>query len=161
MSATGQGRVVTKRRSSADVPYTAQQMFDLVADVERYPEFLPWCRATRILKSDLDEDGGTFVAEMVVAYKVFREQYRSEVVLDRANKRIDVYYLDGPFQRLHNNWTFTDKPEGGSNVDFHIEFEFRTFLLQATAQAVFEKAFARMSDAFIKRADAIYGGKTP
>ncbi len=146
-----------ERRTTTETPYSAAQMFELVADVEKYPEFLPWCVALRILNRNLEEDGGALVAEMIVAYKVFREKFKSEVLLDRTGKRIDVYYLDGPFERLHNNWRFVDKPEGGSIVEFHIEFEFRSFILQTTAKAVFEKAFLKMSDAFIRRAEDVYG----
>lgn len=152
---------MTERRTQTDVVHSAQQMFDLVADVERYPEFLPWCVALRVLKRDLHEGGGKLLADMVVAYRVFRKQFRSEVLLDATAKRIDVYYVDGPFERLHNNWRFEDKPGGGCVVHFHIEFEFRNLILQATARAVFEKAFARMSEAFIKRADEVYGRAPP
>lgn len=148
---------MTERRTRTAVPYSARQMFDLVADVEKYPEFLPWCVALRVLNRHMEADGGTLFAEMVVAYKVFRERFRSEVLLDAMSKRIDVYYIDGPFERLHNNWRFADLPEGGSIVDFYIQFEFHSLVLQATARAVFEKAFARMSEAFIRRADEIYG----
>lgn len=133
-------------------------MFDLVADVEKYPEFLPWCVALRVLKRHQEEDGGTLLAEMVVAYKVFRERFRTEVLLDKVGKRIDVYYIDGPFERLHNSWRFEDRPEGGSIIHFYIAFQFRNLFLKAAAHAVFDKAFARMSEAFISRADEIYGG---
>lgn len=132
-------------------------MFDLVADVERYPEFLPWCTALRIIQQDVRHGEGTMTADMVVAYKVFRERFRSRVTLGRAEKRIEAAYVDGPFRNLENRWRFTDKPEGGSEIDFEIAFEFKNFLLQATAQAVFDKAFARMSEAFVKRADEVYG----
>lgn len=146
---------MTARHTQTDVPYTADQMFDLVADVERYPEFLPWCVALRIIERD--HKAGTLTADMVVAYKVFRERFRSKVTLNRAEKHIEAFYIDGPFRNLENRWRFTDKSEGGSVIDFEISFEFRNFLLQATAQAVFDKAFARMSEAFVKRAEEVYG----
>jgi coenzyme Q-binding protein COQ10 len=130
-------------------------MFALVADLERYPEFLPWCTGLRIIEED--KNAGTLTADMIVAYKVFRERFRSRVKLDPQRKRIDAAYVDGPFRNLENRWCFTDKPEGGSTIDFEIAFEFRNFLLQATAQAVFDKAFSRMSEAFVKRADEVYG----
>ena len=145
---------MTFRHTQTEVPYTADQMYALVADVEKYPEFLPWCVGLRIV----ERGAANITADMIVAYKVFRERFRSKVALDRESKRIDVAYVDGPFRNLENRWRFTDKPEGGSVIDFEIKFEFRNFLLQATAQAVFDKAFARMSEAFVKRADDVYGG---
>ncbi len=148
---------MTSRTTLTDVPYSAAQMFDLVADVERYPEFLPWCIALRVLNKDLSEAGGKLCAEMIVSYKVFREQFKSDVALDVADKKVDVYYIDGPFRRLHNRWRFEDNTHGGSTIHFFIEFEFRNILLQSTARAVFEKAFARMSEAFVARADDLYG----
>jgi coenzyme Q-binding protein COQ10 len=132
-------------------------MFALVADVERYPEFLPWCVALRI--ADRREEGEIefLTCDMVVAYKVFREKFRSRVRLDRAERQIDVVYVDGPFRSLKNDWAFRDSPHGGSVVDFSIEFQFRSPLLQATAQAVFERAFLKMLEAFIERARSVYG----
>jgi len=148
---------VTERRITKDVAYSAQQMFDLVADVERYPEFLPWCAALRLIERDIDRGEGKLVADMVVAYGVFRETFRSEVLLDSNAKRIDVYYVSGPFRELHTNWRFKDKPDGGSTIYFHTEFEFRNVVLQTAARAVFEMVFAKMTDAFITRAGEIYG----
>jgi len=148
---------VTSRRTSTPVPYSAAQMFALVADIERYPEFLPWCVALRVAERRRDDHLEFVVADMAVAYKVFRERFRSLVRLDYASKSIDVEYVDGPFRSLANNWAFTDAANGGSIVDFSIEFEFRNLLMQATAQSVFEKAFAKMSDAFVDRADIVYG----
>ncbi len=144
---------MTARHTKTEVPYTADQMFQLVADVEKYPEFLPWCAALRVI----ERGETTLTADMVVAYSVFRERFRTRVVLDRVQKRIDVAYVNGPFRNLENRWRFTDKPESGSVIDFEIDFEFKNFLLQATAQAVFDKAFARMSEAFVKRAEDVYG----
>ncbi|MEZ5893624.1 MAG: type II toxin-antitoxin system RatA family toxin [Parvularculaceae bacterium] len=144
---------MTSRRTTTDVPYSAAQMFALVADVEKYPQFLPWCVGLRVI----ERGEGTLTADMIVAYKVFRERFRSRVKLDAEGKRIDVTYVDGPFRNLENRWRFIDRPEGGSTIDFEIEFEFKNFLLQATAQAVFDRAFSRMSEAFVKRADEIYG----
>ena len=146
---------MTSRTTQTHVQYSADQMFALVADVERYPEFLPWCVGLRIIEED--KNAGTLTADMIVAYKVFRERFRSRVQLDPESKRIEADYVDGPFRNLENRWRFTDKPEGGSVIDFEIAFEFKNFLLQATAQAVFDKAFSRMSEAFVKRADEVYG----
>ena len=144
---------MTSRHTQTEVPYSADQMYELVADVERYPEFLPWCVGLRII----ERGDAKITADMIVAYKVFRERFRSRVTLDQDEKQINVAYVDGPFSNLENRWRFTDKPEGGSVIDFEIEFEFKNFLLQATAQAVFDKAFARMSEAFVKRAHEVYG----
>lgn len=147
---------MTSKKTTTQVPYTADQMFDLVADVGKYPEFIPWCIALRILSKNVSAGQGELTADMIVAYKVFREKFKSHVTFDRDNQAIDVTYLDGPFRSLENHWHFTDQPGGGSIIYFEIEFEFKNILLQATAQTVFDKAFARMSDAFVKRADDIY-----
>lgn len=133
-------------------------MYELVADIERYPEFLPWCLGLRVVKTTRDGEGvPTKIADMIVAYKMFREKFRSEARLDQEKTRIDVHYVDGPFHHLRNRWQFNDQEGGGSRVDFEIEFEFRNFVLQTTAQSVFEKAFLRMSEAFVARADDVYG----
>lgn len=148
---------MTSRQTSTEVPYSADRMFSLVADVERYPEFLPWCVALRIADRRIDAAAELLTCDMVVAYKVFREKFRSLVRLDRAMKRIDVDYIDGPFRSLKNDWAFREAPQGGSIVDFSIAFEFRSLVLQATAQAVFERAFLKMSEAFVERARGVYG----
>lgn len=144
---------MTARRTTTEVPYSAAEMFALVADVERYPDFIPWCVALRVV----ERGEGTLLADMVVAYKVFRERFRSRVTLDRDARRITATYVDGPFRTLRNEWSFRDREGGGSTIDFLIDFEFRNFILQATAQQVFDKAFARMADAFVARAKAVYG----
>lgn len=147
---------MTARRTTTQVPYSAAEMFALVADVERYPEFIPWCVALRTV----ERGNETLLADMVVAYRVFRERFRSRVRLDREGGRIAAEYVDGPFRTLRNEWSFRDRPEGGSTIDFLIDFEFRNFVLQATAQTVFDKAFARMSDAFVARAKTVYGERS-
>jgi len=152
---------VTSRRTSTEVPYSSDQMFSLVADVERYPEFLPWCVALRIADRRQDGDADFLTCDMIVTYKVFREKFRSLVRLDRNRKTIDVDYVDGPFRSLRNDWGFQELAHGGSKVDFSIAFEFRSIVLQATAQAVFEKAFLKMSEAFIERARSVYGATSP
>lgn len=146
---------MTARRTTTEVPYSAAEMFALVADVERYPDFIPWCVALRII----ERGEGTQLADMVVAYKVFRERFRSRVTLDPLAGRITATYVDGPFRTLRNEWAFKDRPEGGSTIDFLIDFEFRNFILQATAQQVFDKAFSKMAEAFVKRAQAVYGAR--
>lgn len=150
---------MTRKRIKTETPHSAAQMFDLVADVDRYPEFLPWCVALRVVDRNVDDSGcGNITADMVVAYKMFRERFRSRVLLDRPAGQIEVEYISGPFRSLQNIWRFVDLPGGGSVIDFEIAFEFRNFLLQATAQAVFDKVFSRMSGAFVERADKVYGG---
>ena len=148
---------MTERRTTTEVPYSAAQMFDLVADIEQYPAFLPWCVALRTIKREGDTEKCTLTAEMVVAYKVFRERFRSRVQLDRAAGTVNVDYMDGPFRSLQNYWRFTDLSQGGSLVEFEIAFEFSNFILQAAARSVFDKAFARMSEAFVARANDVYG----
>jgi len=135
------------------VPYSADEMFDLVADVERYPEFIPHCIDLRIDSNDAVN--GVLVADMVVGYRAFRERFRSRVELDRPNFRITAEYIEGPFRHLRTLWRFADTEEG-SEVDFIVEFEFRSFVLQAAAAVVFERVFAHMSDAFVKRAADVY-----
>lgn len=150
---------MTSQRTEAVVPHSAKEMFDLVADVEKYPEFIPHCIGLRVVASDVVDGSGRLEADMIVAYRAFRERFRSLVLLDRPGLRIDVDYVEGPFRRLANHWRFRDV-EHGSLVSFAIEFEFRSLLLQATAAAVFERAFERMSDAFIDRAASVYGSGT-
>lgn len=151
---------MTAARTQTSVPYTANEMFALVADVERYPEFIPWCLALRVVARDTGPEFAWLTADMVVAYKVFRERFRSHVTLDREHLAIDVQYVDGPFRTLRNQWRFSDYAEGGSSIDFSIDFEFRNVILQATAASVFEKAFSRMSEAFVSRASLVYGPRT-
>jgi coenzyme Q-binding protein COQ10 len=150
---------MTARRTSTDVPFSARQMYELVADVEQYPDFIPWCVALRVVRRDLRNDAGTLLADMVVAYRVFRERFRSKVTLDPAQFAVDAHYTEGPFQTLRTEWRFTEKRDGGSTIDFFIEFQFRSLLLQSTARMVFEQAFARMTDAFVARAYELYGDR--
>jgi len=150
---------VTARRTTTDVPYSAAEMFALVADIERYPSFIPWCAALRVVSREHAGAQENVLADMVVAYRVFRERFRSRVALTPAEGRITADYVDGPFRSLRNEWTFKDRPEGGSTIGFLIDFEFRNFLLQATAQTVFDKAFSRMADAFVLRARDVYGAR--
>lgn len=132
-------------------------MFDLVADVERYPSFLPWCLALRVLNRHRDGARETITSDMVVGYRVFREKFRSSAVLDAGNLRIDTDYVDGPMRSMSNAWRFEPAADGGSVVNFDIAFELRNPLLQKAASAVFEHAFAHMADAFVARAGAVYG----
>ncbi len=134
------------------MPYRPDQLFDLVADVERYPEFLPWCRASRVVCRD---DGG-IVADLVIGYKMFSEKFRSEVKLDRP-QRIAVRYLSGPLSHLSNQWDFRPDDKGGCRLSFHVDFDFRSPLLKSAMQVFFDKALMRMVEAFEARARHIYG----
>jgi coenzyme Q-binding protein COQ10 len=133
------------------LPHTPEQMFDLVSDVEKYPEFLPWCVATRIRS----RDGDTITADMVIGYKMFRERFTSKVVLDRPGMRIDVAYSEGPFKYLNNHWLFIEDGKGVI-VDFYVDFEFRSRLLQKLIGAVFNEAVKIMVHTFEKRAQNIF-----
>lgn len=138
------------------LPYTAQQMYDLVADVARYPEFLPWTSAARIRETRVEGDKVVMLADLVISFKVFRERFGSRVTLWPDVKKIDTEYLDGPFKYMISNWTFTDA-EGGCDVSFHVDFEFRNKLLQATATVFFNEAMQRVVRAFERRASELYG----
>jgi coenzyme Q-binding protein COQ10 len=134
------------------VPYSAQQMFDLVADVERYPEFLPWCYGARIRR----REGNVLYADLLIGFRMLREKYTSKVELLRPNA-INVEYHEGPFRHLDNHWKFTDRPEGGCVIDFYVDFEFRSRLLRTTMGFVFAEAVHLMVRAFESRARKIYG----
>jgi coenzyme Q-binding protein COQ10 len=139
-----------ERRQTRIVPYTADLMYRVVADVERYPEFLPWVVALRVLS----RDGDTLLAEMVVRYGALRERYTSAVILNPAARRIDVTQTRGPFRTLENHWRFT--PKGAScEIGFSIAFEFRSRLLAKAASGAFEKVMLKMADAFVARAEAL------
>ena len=131
---------------------TPEQMFELVADVARYPEFLPWCVATRVRKRDND----TTYADMVIGYKMFREKFVTKVVLDRP-RRIDVTYREGPFKYLNNHWIFEPAADGGCIIDFYVDFEFHSKLLQKMIGVIFNEAVKIMVSAFEKRANQLYG----
>ena len=136
------------------LPYHPEQLYDLVADVEKYPEFLPWCAAVRILSKSETE----IIADLSVGYKFFRETFRSRVHLT-PKTRIEVEYISGPFHYLNNHWVFKEGPESGTNVDFFIDFQFRNNLFQSATKAVFEGAFNQMLSSFEKRAQQLYGTK--
>jgi coenzyme Q-binding protein COQ10 len=143
----------TRRR----VEHPAGDMFDLVADVERYPEFLPLCSALKVRSRNKSADGNdVIVADMTVAYKLIRETFRSRVTLDRPNLRILVEYLDGPFSRMENRWTFQPSGTDACQVEFYIEYEFKSRMLGLLMGAMFDAAFRRFAAAFEKRADEIH-----
>jgi len=135
------------------LPHRPEQLFDLVADVGRYPEFLPWCVAARIL----EQDETAMRAELAIGFKGIRERFISRVALDRPNMRIDVKYEKGPFRYLVNHWQFTPADGGQCRLDFQIEFEFKSRLLEMVMGRLFDEAVRRMVRAFEQRADALYG----
>lgn len=140
------------------VGHTAGQMFDLVADVERYPEFVPLCEQLKVKSRTRGPDGvEVVVADMTVSFKLVRERFTSRVTLDRPNSKILVEYLQGPFSRLENRWTFEPQGEAACVVGFFIAYEFRSRMLAALMGAMFDAAFQRFAAAFERRADAIYG----
>jgi coenzyme Q-binding protein COQ10 len=147
------------RRYSAERPvkHSAREMFDLVADVEAYPEFLPFCEALEVTERETDDAGREVTtARMSVGYKAIRETFLSRVVCDRGKLAIDVSYLDGPFSHLLNQWRFIDEPDGGSTIDFYLEYKFRNFGLQMLMGSLFDKAFSKFAESFEARADRIY-----
>jgi coenzyme Q-binding protein COQ10 len=133
------------------VPYAPEQLFDLVADVGKYPQFLPWCVAARVRKQTAQE----LVADLTIGFGPFRESFTSRVTLDRPH-RVTVKYENGPFRYLNNQWEFSAVP-GGTEVSFFVEFEFRSRILQAAIGVVFNEAVRRMVNAFRKRARDVYG----
>ncbi|MFO1067250.1 MAG: type II toxin-antitoxin system RatA family toxin [Geminicoccaceae bacterium] len=137
------------------LPYRPEQMYQLVAGVERYPEFLPWCRAARITR----REGTVFFADLVIAFKMFRERFSSKVTL-QPESGVDVEYIEGPFRYLNNHWRFLPDGEGGCIVDFYVDFEFRSKILQNLIGLLFNEAVSRMVAAFETRAKELYGDGT-
>jgi coenzyme Q-binding protein COQ10 len=134
------------------LPYSPEQLYTLVADIERYPEFLPWCLAARIRK----REGRTIHADLMIGFRMVRERFTSKVDLDPP-QRIDVAYAEGPFKFLNNHWEFNPAPDGGCEIDFFVEFEFRNRVLQKLIEVLFHEAVRRMVSAFEGRARALYG----
>lgn len=144
----------TKRR----VRHSAENMFDLVADVEKYPQFVPMCSAMHVRRvTDKGEGITVLVAAMTVAYKLIRQTFTSRATLDKPNLKILVEYLDGPFSRMQNRWVFHPQGDDACDVEFFIDYEFRSRTLAALMGAVFDSVFRRMAAAFEQRADRVYG----
>lgn len=137
------------------LPYRPEQLYELVAGVDRYPEFLPWCKAARITK----REGNVFFADLVIAFKVFRERFTSKVTL-HPKHQVDVEYINGPFRYLNNHWKFEPAPDGGCIVDFYVDFEFKSRILQNLIGLLFNEAVHRMVAAFEARADKLYAPVT-
>ncbi|MEA3024897.1 MAG: coenzyme Q-binding protein [Alphaproteobacteria bacterium] len=147
----------TKRR----VRHSASDMFDLVADVERYPEFVPLCKALKVRQRVPAGEGvETVVADMTVSFKLVRESFRSRVTLNRPELQILVEYLQGPFSQMQNRWTFRPDGEHACEIDFFINYEFRSRTLGMLMGGMFDLAFRRFAAAFEARADKVYGRKT-
>ncbi len=144
------------------VNHSADEMFDLVADVERYPEFVPLCQRLRVIQRRQNPDGTeTIIADMTAAYKLIRETFTSRVTLDRANRKILVEYLRGPFSNLQNRWTFEPVDDRQCDVTFFIAYEFKSRMLATLMGSMFDMAFQRFAAAFEKRADTIYPRAMP
>ncbi|WP_424931536.1 type II toxin-antitoxin system RatA family toxin [Amaricoccus macauensis] len=141
------------------MPYSADEMYALIADVSKYPEFLPWCAAARVRGSKPlpDENGEVMDADLVISFKVYREKFGSRVTLRPDQHRIDVEYLDGPFKYLNNHWKFVPLDEKRCEVDFFVDFEFRSSILQRLIGVVFNEAMQRIVRAFERRAEQLYG----
>jgi coenzyme Q-binding protein COQ10 len=144
------------------MPYSAEEMYALIADIEAYREFLPWCQAARIRSRRPlpDGEGEVIDADLVISFKVFREKFGSRVTLRPEKRQIDVEYLDGPFRYLNNHWEFLPEGERACTVDFFVDFEFRSRTLQAIIGLVFNEAMQRIVRAFERRAEALYGPRS-
>ena len=136
------------------LPYTPEKLYNLVSDVEKYPEFLPWCLALRVRRREVK----TINADMIIGFKIFREKFTTRVTLNPP-RRIDVEYLDGPFKYLNNHWIFKPIDDGACEIDFYVDFEFKSILLQKAIGAVFNEAVQKMINAFEARAHRIYGNQ--
>ncbi len=147
----------TKRQ----VRHSAADMFDLVADVERYPEFVPLCKDLKVRQRNAEGEGvETVIADMTVSFKLVRESFRSRVTLDRPKLQITVEYLQGPFSHMQNRWTFRPSSDNACEVEFFIDYEFRSRTLGMLMGGMFDMAFRRFAAAFEARADQVYGHKT-
>ncbi len=138
------------------LPYSAAQMYALVADVENYPKFLPWTAAARIRSTEEKGDHQVMLADLVISFKVFRETFGSRVTLWPVTQKIDTAYIDGPFKHMDSSWMFRDV-EGGCEVSFDVDFEFRNRLLQGAANMFFGEAMSRVVRSFERRAKELYG----
>lgn len=143
-------------------PYSTEKLFALVADIERYPEFLPWCRAARIVKREKN----LLLAELVISFQHLTESYTSEVTLHPpehpgAEAAIEAKMVEGPFEYLTNHWKFIPTSAGGTRIELELDFQFRSRMLNMLIGSMFDKAVARMAEAFKKRADDLYGSSEP
>lgn len=147
-----------KHHETRKLPHTADQMFELVADVESYSEFIPWISAARITSRRGSPSGEEVLeADLVISFKVFRERFSSRVTLDHEDRRIDTKYLSGPFRHMLSTWRFRDLGEGACEVVFDVDFEFKNRILGSAAQMFFDDAMQRIVRAFERRAAQLYG----
>lgn len=142
------------------VHHSAREMYALIADVEHYPQFLPLCEALVIKSSEERNGKKILIADMTVAYRFVRETYGSRVMLDEARRRVFVESISGPFRKLDNRWTIREVDEHSCDVEFYIDYEFKSRTLQLLMGSMFDYAFGKFSDAFVKRADEFYGRST-
>lgn len=142
------------------VPYAAEEIFEMVGDIAKYPDFLPWCAGARIRKEEMVDGHKVITADLIIAYKVFREKFSSKVTLYPETLKVDISYQDGPFKYLNSHWKVRPLDEG-SEIDFYVDFEFKNRLLQSMVARIFTKAVHKMVSAFIDRADVLYGPETP
>ena len=146
---------MTSHSETKHLPYTAKEMFDLVADISSYPEFLPWCAAARVRKEVQKGEVKQVEADLVISFKVFREKFGSRVLLDASNYIIETDYIDGPFRYMHSVWSFENCKEG-CEVKFDVNFEFKNAMLQSIIGLVFNDAMQRIVRAFERRASDLY-----
>ncbi len=146
-----------KHHETRKLPYSADQMFRLVADIESYPQFIPWISAARITSRRETDEGEVLEADLVISFKVFRERFASRVTLDREDRRVDTAYLNGPFRHMNSTWRFRDLEEGGCEVIFDVDFQFKSRILGSAAQMFFNDAMQRIVRAFERRATKLYG----
>jgi len=151
---------VPSHKENRVLPYTPEQLYTLVGDIESYPEFLPWCIAARNRKRDDTADNSIIWSDLVVGFKLIRERFTSKVTLtpgeDGCDARIDVEYVDGPLKFLCNHWIFVPREDGACEIDFYVEFEFRSRIFERMIGALFHEAVSRMVGAFEKRAAELY-----
>lgn len=140
------------------VPYAAEEIFEMVGDIAKYPDFLPWCSGARIRKEEMIDGHKVITADLIIAYKVFREKFSSKVTLYPEDLKVDISYQDGPFKYLNSYWKVRPL-EDGSEIDFYVDFEFKNRLLQSMVARIFTKAVHKMVSAFIDRADVLYGSQ--
>ena len=140
-----------KHHEKRFVDHSPKQMFDLVSNVKKYPDFLPWCLGSRILNND----GNILIADLIIGFQIYREKFRSKVVLNKNKNIIEVFYEDGPFKHLSNKWEFK-KFNKGCEINFYLEFEFKNIFFQTIMEKLFSEAVKRMVEAFEKRAEDVY-----
>lgn len=145
---------MTTHAEERNMPYTPQQLFALVAGVEKYPEFLPWCLSSKVTKQDAPN---IFYADLVIGYKMIKEKFGSKVTLNEDTNHIYVEYLTGPMKHLSNHWKFSEEEDGSCTIDFFVDFEFKNKMLQGIMGVFFNESIQKMVSAFEARAKALYG----